>query len=162
MSTTSNQADAGGETAGKEKEYSVNTTYYSKGSIHFITSDNVIFPFDLDRLAKDSSFFRDLGDIPQPSGKEVRASVSGQTIREKLNELPLNERENISTHTDAAIVFPECDARSLQHWLSLVYPRGAHGKGLRIGYEECGTLYTLMDKYGCDESLYELNVCVPR
>ncbi|TYJ51690.1 hypothetical protein B9479_007740, partial [Cryptococcus floricola] len=40
MPTTSNQAEAGGETAGKEKEYLVNTTYYSKGSIHFITSDN--------------------------------------------------------------------------------------------------------------------------
>ncbi|TYJ51176.1 hypothetical protein B9479_008269, partial [Cryptococcus floricola] len=52
MPTTSNQADAGGKTAGKAKEYSVNTIYCFEGSVHFITSDNVIFPFDLDRLAK--------------------------------------------------------------------------------------------------------------
>ncbi|ODN73072.1 hypothetical protein L202_08467 [Cryptococcus amylolentus CBS 6039] len=52
-------------------------------------------------------------------------------------------------------MFPECDAKGLQPWSNLVSLGGAHGLGLNISCEECDTLYTLMDKYGCDESLYE-------
>ncbi|ODN79160.1 hypothetical protein L198_07910 [Cryptococcus wingfieldii CBS 7118] len=156
MSTTSNQAHSGGEWAGELKEYTVNTMYYYKGNVHFITSDNVLFPFDLDRLAKVSSVFRDLRNIPQPSGKEIGAPISGQTILEKLNELSLNEREDISRHTDAVIIFPECNAKALQPWLNLVSDGGAYGSGLRISCEDCKELYTLMDKYGCDDSLYEV------
>ncbi|ODN79161.1 hypothetical protein L198_07911 [Cryptococcus wingfieldii CBS 7118] len=161
MSNTSNQSDAGGEMAGKVKEYTLNTNtiYYSVGNVHFITSDNVLFPFDLDRLAKVSSVFRDLRNIPQPSGKEIGAPISGQTILEKLNELSLNEREDISRHTDAVIIFPECNAKALQPWLNLVSLSGAHGLNLNISCEECEMLYTLMDKYGCDESLYECLRC---
>ncbi|ODN79159.1 hypothetical protein L198_07909 [Cryptococcus wingfieldii CBS 7118] len=129
MWNTSNQSDAGGEWAGKAKEYTVNTIYYSKGNVHFNTSDNVLFPFDLDRLSKVSSFFRDLDDIPQPSGKKIGAHIPGQTIIDRLNnELSLNERADIDipTHMDAIIIFPECDAKALQPWLNLVSFGGAY------------------------------------
>ncbi|ODN79162.1 hypothetical protein L198_07912 [Cryptococcus wingfieldii CBS 7118] len=157
MLTTFNQAVAGGETAGQAKKYTVNTDtiYYSEGNVYFITSDNVLFPFDLERLGKVSSFFRDLGDIPQPSGKDIGDPVSGQSILDKLNGLSLNEQEDISTHTDVIIIFPECDSKALQPWLNLVSFGGAYGSGLRISCEDCRELCTLMDKYGCDESLYE-------
>ncbi|WVQ77615.1 hypothetical protein IAR50_007303 [Cryptococcus sp. DSM 104548] len=139
----------------KKKEYTINPVcYFSKGNVHFITSDNVLFSFDLKRLAVVSSFFKDLVDIPRALAKKTAAPVSSQTLLDTLTQLSLEEQEDLGELIDALVVYPECSSKALQPWLNLVFRASdTYGLALNIALEDC--IYSLMDRYGCVDSLVE-------
>ncbi|ODN87379.1 hypothetical protein L198_07003 [Cryptococcus wingfieldii CBS 7118] len=126
MSTTSNAyGDASNETVDtKTKEYKIHP-FYRSGNVHFITTDDVIFSCDIDRLAEMSSFFRDLSEIPQPPGKKATTTqMSGQDLHDQLAQLSTEEQGDIATHTDGAVIFPECGSDVLEPWLNLILLAG--------------------------------------
>ncbi|TYJ51407.1 hypothetical protein B9479_008019, partial [Cryptococcus floricola] len=127
MSTTSNaDGDAANETVDTKtkKEYKIHP-FYRFGNVHFITTDDVIFSCDLDRLTEMSSFFRDLSEIPQPPGKSATTTqMSSQDLHNKLAQLSTEEHGDIAKHTDAAVVFPECGSKVLEPWLNLILLAG--------------------------------------
>ncbi|WVQ77639.1 hypothetical protein IAR50_007327 [Cryptococcus sp. DSM 104548] len=127
--------------------YTIHPVHYDEGNVHFITTDNVLFSFQLGRLATVSSFFKDLGDIPQPPG---RAPHQRKDISNRINNIPL--------------IFPECTSHVLEAWLALVSLANDKRKmktgtkkrsTLHLPLEQCDQLYTLNDKYGCDPAVLE-------
>ncbi|TYJ51409.1 hypothetical protein B9479_008021 [Cryptococcus floricola] len=158
MSTTSNaDGDAANETVDKntKKEYKIHP-FYRSGIVHFITTDDVLFSCDLERLTEMSSFFRDLSEIPQPPGKKATTTqMSSQELHNQLAQLSSEEHGDIAKHTDAAVVFPECGSKVLEPWLNLILLAGMTSLNLSISLEEYKQLYTLVDKYGCDERMVE-------
>ncbi|ODN73043.1 hypothetical protein L202_08438 [Cryptococcus amylolentus CBS 6039] len=165
MSTTSN-ADAANANemvdTKTKKEYKINSIHRS-GNVHFITTDNVLFSCDLDRLAEASSFFRNLGEIPQSpeAGKKATTThISSQELRDQLVQLSTEEQEDIAKHIDAAITFPECGSQVLDPWLGLLVFGGTDKGNLckistTIPLEGCRQMYVLAYKYGCDEVVME-------
>ncbi|TYJ52582.1 hypothetical protein B9479_006832 [Cryptococcus floricola] len=156
MSTASNtNANAANDKGDTKKEYKIHP-FYRSGNVHFITTDDVLFSCDLDRLTEMSSFFRDLSEIPQPPGKKATTTqMSSQDLHDKLAQLSTKEHGDIAKYTDAAVVFPECGSKVLEPWLNLTLLAGMSSLYLSIPLEEYKQLYTLVDKYGCDERVVE-------
>ncbi|WVQ77616.1 hypothetical protein IAR50_007304 [Cryptococcus sp. DSM 104548] len=133
MSTpsTPTQAGATGETAEAKQMFTISTVcYFPEGDVHFITSDNVLFYFDLKCLAEVSSFFTDLNDVPQPPGAKTAAPVSSQTLLDTLGQLSIEDQEDLGKHTNVLVVYPECSSKALQPWLDLVYGGGKCDPGM--------------------------------
>ncbi|ODN73044.1 hypothetical protein L202_08439 [Cryptococcus amylolentus CBS 6039] len=145
MSTTSNaDGDATNETVDTKtkKEYKIHS-FYRSGNVHFITTDDVLFSCDIDRLAEMSSFFRDLSEIPQPPGKKyMRTQTSSQDLHDQPAQLSIEQQGDVAKHTDAAVVFPECGSDVLECWLNLILLAGMSSVNLSISLEGCEKLYS--------------------